>query len=172
MPTREQWEKTAQQKNYAGYHARVNLAKLDRGEKLPTTLPYLVQAWNFGDDLAMVFLPGEVVVDYSKRLKQEFDSTRLWINAYANDVPCYIPSERILKEGGYEGGGAMIYYDKPARLAPGIEKLIVNAVHEVVPKSFVFDEKQTDLSLHNRSIIFQRTDCTFRYSLWNWRPVR
>ena len=52
----------------------------------------------------MVFLPGEVVVDYVLRLKKEFDPARLWVTAYANDEPCYIPSERILKEGGYEGG--------------------------------------------------------------------
>jgi hypothetical protein len=125
LPTRDEWEQRARQTNYVGYHARVNLAKLDRGEQLAAKLPYMVQTWNFGDDLAMVFLPGEVVVDYSIRLKKEFDSARLWVNAYANDVPCYIPSERILKEGGYEGGGAMIYYDKPARLATGIENLIV-----------------------------------------------
>jgi putative membrane-bound dehydrogenase-like protein len=144
LPTREEWEQKAQQSNYVGYHARVNIAKLDRGEQIPTKLPYMVQAWNFGDDLAMVFLPGEVVVDYSLRLKKEFDSARLWVNAYANDVPCYIPSERILKEGGYEGGGAMIYYDKPTRLAPGIENLVVDAVHDTVPKSFVFDEKRAE----------------------------
>ena len=73
-------------------------------------LDYSVQAWRFGDELAMVFLPGEVVVDYVLRLKKEFDPARLWVTAYANDVPCYIPSERILREGGYEGGGAMVYY--------------------------------------------------------------
>jgi hypothetical protein len=84
----------------------------------------------------MVFLAGEVVVDYSLRLKREFDSSRLWINAYANDVPCYIPSERILKEGGYEGGGAMVFYDKPTRFAPGLEDKIVDAVHELLPKQF------------------------------------
>ena len=111
------------------------------GESLMTRLPYLVQAWSFGDDLAMIFLPGEVVVDYSLRLKKEFDGARLWVNAYANDVPCYIPSERILKEGGYEGGGAMVYYDKPAPLAPGVEKLIVDAVHQVVPKGFRSEPK-------------------------------
>jgi putative membrane-bound dehydrogenase-like protein len=144
LPTRAEWEQKAQQTNYVGYHARVNLAKLDRGEQLPAKLPYMVQAWNFGDDLAMIFLPGEVVVDYSLRLKKEFDSTRFWVNAYANDVPCYVPSERILKEGGYEGGGAMIYYDKPARLAPGIENRIVDAVHEILPKSFVLDESRAE----------------------------
>jgi putative membrane-bound dehydrogenase-like protein len=144
LPTRAEWEQKARQTNYVGYHARVNLAKLNRGEQLPTTLPYMIQMWNFGDDLAMIFLAGEVVVDYSLRLKKEFDSARLWVTAYANDVPCYIPSERILKEGGYEGGGAMIYYDKPARLAPGIENRIVDAVHEIVPGSFVIDEKRAE----------------------------
>jgi hypothetical protein len=136
LPTRQEWEARAKETNYAGGHARLNLARLDRGEKLPVSLPYMVQAWVFGESLAMVFLPGEVVVDYSLRLKREFDTTRLWVNAYANDVPCYIPSERILQEGGYEGGGAMIFYDKPARLAPGVENLIVSAVHELLPSEF------------------------------------
>jgi len=136
LPTRAEFEKRAAQPDYVGYHARCMLEKLSRGEALPTHLPYFVQAWSFGNDLGIVFLPGEVVVDYSLRLKKEFDAARFWINAYANDVPCYIPSERILTEGGYEGGGAMTFYGWPARLAPGVEKLIVDAVHEVMPKSF------------------------------------
>src|SRR5207247_9962456 len=99
---REQGDERAKKPGIVGYQARKNLARLDRGEKLPTALPYLVQTWNFGNELAMVFLPGEVVVDYSLRLKKEFEVTRLWVNAYANDAPCYIPSRRILQEGGSE----------------------------------------------------------------------
>src|SRR5213075_682392 len=135
LPTRQEWEQKAETTNnvYLRYYAKRNLAKLDRGEKLPSKLPYLVQGWNFGDDLAMVFLPGEVVVDYSLRLKREFDRSRLWMNAYSNAAPCYIPSERILKEGGYEGGGAMIFYDKPTKLAPGLEEKIVGEVHRQLP---------------------------------------
>jgi putative membrane-bound dehydrogenase-like protein len=144
LRSREEWESMARQTNYAGYYAQVNLAKLDRGEQLLTKLPYFVQTWSFGEDLAMIFLAGEVVVDYSLRLKKEFDATRFWVNAYANDVPCYVPSERILKEGGYEGGDAMIYYDKPGRLAPGVEDLIVGAVHELTPADFVFDEHKAE----------------------------
>jgi hypothetical protein len=144
LPTRAEFETRAKETNYVGYHARWNLAKLDRGETLPTRLPYLVQTWNFGNDLALVFLPGEVVVDYSLRLKQEFDAARLWVNAYANDVPCYIPSERIVKEGGYEGGGAMTYYGWPTRIAPGVEHLIVNTVHELLPKDFLFGNRKAE----------------------------
>jgi neutral/alkaline ceramidase-like enzyme len=144
LPTRADWQLLAQQTNFVGSHARLNLARLKRGEQLPISLPYMIQTWIFGDNLALVFLPGEVVVDYSLRLKQEFDATRLWINAYANDVPCYIPSERILQEGGYEGGGAMVYYDKPTRLATGIENAIVQTVHELLPAQFARQTAKTE----------------------------
>ena len=98
---RADWEKLAQSKNRSfAYPARKNLQRLDRGEELQKSVPYYVQSWRFGDDLLMVFLPGEVVVDYSVRLKFRYDRQRTWVNAYANDVPCYIPSERVLREGG------------------------------------------------------------------------
>ena len=127
-PTREEWQEKAKRADAVGYHARVQLAKLDRGERLQTQLSYPIQTWAFGDQLALVFLPGEVVVDYSLRLKREFDRARLCVNGYSNDEPCYIPSERVLKEGGYEGGDAMIYYDRPTRFAPGLEQKIPELV--------------------------------------------
>ncbi len=135
-PTRPEWETLAKRAGAVGYHAQVQLARLDRKEKLQESIHYPVQTWAFGDQLAMVFLPGEVVVDYSVRLKEEFDRTRLFVHSYANGSPCYIPSERILKEGGYEGGGAMIYYDRPTRLAAGIEAKIIDEVHRQLPKEF------------------------------------
>src|SRR5262249_18750339 len=80
LPERAAWESRAQRKDAVGYHARVQLDRLDRGEKLRSKVEYPIQTWSFGDSLAMVFLPGEVVVDYSLRLKREFDHLRLWIN--------------------------------------------------------------------------------------------
>jgi putative membrane-bound dehydrogenase-like protein len=144
-PTKEQWEAKAKRMDAIGHHARVTLAKLARGEKLPTKVAYPVQTWCFGDSLAMVHLAGEVVVDYPLRLKRELDARRLWVTGYANNAPCYIPSERVLKEGGYEGGGAMIYYDLPAPFAPGLEDKIVGAVKEQIGKTFAakFDPKKT-----------------------------
>jgi hypothetical protein len=85
----------------------------------------------------MVFLPGEITVDYSLRIKREFDPARLWVNGYSNDVPCYVPSRRVLDEGGYEGAGAMVYYDRPTQFAPDVEERIMKAVHEVTPKDFL-----------------------------------
>ncbi|MDB6041118.1 MAG: putative rane-bound dehydrogenase [Verrucomicrobiales bacterium] len=134
--TRSEWEERAKRTDAIGYHAKVNMDRLDRGIALPSKLNYPIQTWLFGDVLAMVFLPGETVVDYSLRLKEQFDHSRLWVNGYANDARCYIPSERVLKEGGYEGGDAMIYYDIPQRFAPGLEQKIIDTVTKQIPPSF------------------------------------
>jgi putative membrane-bound dehydrogenase-like protein len=144
-PSHAELAEKAKRKDAVGYHASVDLARLDRGEKLKAKIDYPIVTWAFGDSLAFVFLPGEVVVDYSVRLKKELDNQRIWINAYSNDAPCYIPSERVLKEGGYEGGGAMIYYDLPGPFKPGLETQIIGTIHEQIGKQFApkFDPKKT-----------------------------
>lgn len=142
--TRAEWEERARQKDIVGYHAQRWLEQLDRGEKLPLKLPYPVQTWSFGDKLAMVFLGGEVVVDYALRLKRDFDASRLWVTAYANDVPCYIPSKRILAEGGYEAESSLWYYGRPGRLAPETEDLVIKTVHSLMPKAFLSDKRKAD----------------------------
>ena len=53
----------------------------------------------------MVTIGGEMVVDYSLRLKRELGKgCAVWVVGYSNDVMGYIPSLRVLREGGYEGG--------------------------------------------------------------------
>jgi len=136
LPTKEQLETLAKEQTAAGANARIQLERWARDGKLAETIPYTVQSWTFGDELTMVFLAGEVVVDYDLRLKHDFDPNRLWVTAYANDVLCYIPSRRILAEGGYEAEGAMVYYARPTRFAPAIENDIVRAVHSIVPEGF------------------------------------
>mgnify|MGYP000496679543 CR=1 FL=1 len=135
-PPRAKWEELARRDDPTGYYAKVQLARLDRGETLQKSMVYPIQTWTFGQELAMVFLAGEVVVDYALRLKRELDADRLWVTAYANDVPCYIPSRRVLVEGGYEAEGAMVYYDRPARLSPVVEDRIVGTVRRLLPVEF------------------------------------
>lgn len=145
LPSRAEWEKRATESAHAGVHGRMFLEKLDAGEAIATTVPdYPVQTWCFGDDLAMVFLGGEVVVDYAIRLSEMFDSDRLWINAYSNDVPCYIASKRILQEGGYEADRSMIYYARPTRLSPQAEDVICDTVQKITPHEFYSEDLQEE----------------------------
>lgn len=137
LPTRDEWETLAAQGGAVGYHAKKHLEMLQNNQPIKTDISYPVQAWTFGDALAVVFLASEVVVDFSLRLKREFDATRLWVGAYSNAFPGYIPSERVLAEGGYEGGGAMIYFGQPTRFAPGVEQLVIDTAHRVLPAEFL-----------------------------------
>ncbi len=125
-----------------GTLAKEMLKRLDRGEKPSGALPYGVQRWVFDDDLAMVFLNGEVVVDYARRLRRELDGERLWTVAYANAVPCYIPSRSDLREGGYEAYRSMFYYGFLRRLAPETEQVVVDTVQKLLPHRFYSKKKR------------------------------
>lgn len=125
-----------------GYYARLALDRIARGGSIPSSISYPVQSWTFGKDLAMVFLAGEVVADYSLRLKKELGSQRLWINAYSNDAPSYISSKRVIREGGYEGALSMYYYDKPAPYDEAIEDKIINTVHQLIPAAFKTEKRK------------------------------
>ena len=145
VPDEAQLQEQAEQPGVAGSRARWFLERLQQGEPVPQTVPaYPVQTWCFGEDLAMVFLGGEVVVDYALRLNDMFDGKRLWINAYSNDVPCYIASARLLREGGYEVDSSMLYYRRPSRLAPETEDLICDAVQKLLPHEFYSAELRQD----------------------------
>lgn len=116
-------------------HARQMLAILDKDGKIPDRYPYPVEVWQFGPDLTFIALGGETVVDYSLRFKAAYGWERTWVAAYSNDVMGYIPSLRVLKEGGYEGGGAMINYGRPGPVAPETEEVIASKVEELVNRT-------------------------------------
>jgi hypothetical protein len=132
-PSREELQaqlesKDVYHRNWAGAMLKI----LERDGHLPTEYPYPVEVWQFSQDLTLIALGGEVVVDYDLRLKKELGAEKLWVAGYSNDVFAYIPSLRVLKEGGYEGGGAMIYYGQPGPFAPSIEETIIGKVHDLI----------------------------------------
>jgi hypothetical protein len=113
-------------------HARLMLEVLAAKGRLPAAQPAPVHVWRFGTSLTLVGIGGEVVVDYALRLKRDYPGQRLWAAGYSDDVFGYLPSERVLSEGGYEGGGAMIYYGRPGPFAPGVEDLIHGEVRRLM----------------------------------------
>jgi neutral ceramidase len=105
---------------------------IEREDGVRAHYPYPLQVWQFGRDLTLVAMAGEVVVDYALRLKNELGAESLWVFGYSNDVFAYIPSLRVLEEGGYEGADAMIHYVQPGPFAPSVEETIVGKVHTLV----------------------------------------
>lgn len=86
-------------------NARQMLAQLERGGKLPTHWTAPIAVWQFGRDLTMVAISGEVVVDYVQLVEKAIGPLNLWVAAYANESFGYLPSARVISEGGYETRG-------------------------------------------------------------------
>jgi neutral ceramidase len=131
LPTRAELELTTKEPKPRGRWATYMLAEWDRNGQLPAKYPYPIQAWRLGNDLTWILLGGEVVVDYSLRLKTELGVKKTWVSGYSNDVMAYIPSRRVLGEGGYEGGEARYPYGLPAAWDASVEERIVDEVHKL-----------------------------------------
>lgn len=125
---------------YLQRHAALMKAALERDGRLPRAQPDPVQVWHFGPKpgaeseagFTLVALGGEVVVDYALRLAREYPERRMWVAGYSNDVFGYVPSQRVLREGGYEGADAMIYYGRPGPFTDVVEELIVGEVRGLI----------------------------------------
>jgi hypothetical protein len=109
-----------------------------REGRLPAAQPQPIQIWRFGtpsEPLTLVALGGEVVVDYALRLGRDYADARIWAAGYSNDVFGYVPSLRVLKEGGYEGADAMVYYGRPGPFTDTIEERIFGEIARLMPLS-------------------------------------
>jgi Neutral/alkaline non-lysosomal ceramidase, N-terminal len=147
---RDRWRRQlGVEKVYLERHAALMRAAIARHGRLPAAQPQPVQVWQLGASeeskraaareapgggLTIVALGGEVVVDYAIRLAREYPQQRMWVAGYSNDVFGYVPSDRVLAEGGYEGADAMIYYGRPGPFADGVEGLIVGEVRRLVAR--------------------------------------
>jgi len=133
--SRETFESRLQDSNvHRARHANAMLKLYDERSPILSHYPYPVQAVRFGKDLTLVALGGEVVVDYVLRIKREYGSKGLIVAGYSNDVMSYIPSLRVLKEGGYEADQSMIYYGLPGPYDEHVEEQIMATVHQVLKR--------------------------------------
>ena len=125
--------------NYAAYDALLKLPRqrferylfMAKDGKMPDRYPYPVEVWQFGDSLKLIALGGEVVSDYSLRLKGQYGWENTWVSGYSNDVFGYTLSARVLHEGGYEADSSGYI----SQFSPAIEELIVEKVAELVART-------------------------------------
>jgi neutral ceramidase len=116
---------------YEAARARLLKKQAAADARIADYYPYPVMTWRLGKELTWVALGGEVVVDYSLKLQKEFGD-ELWTLGYSHEVMAYIPSERVLAEGRYEGEGAMVYYGLPSKWKAGVEATVLGMVRDQI----------------------------------------
>jgi hypothetical protein len=105
------------------------LEALDKGLQLPSHYRAPIAVWQFGADLTLVALPGEVVVDYVHLIEGAIGPLQLWLSAYNNDVFGYFPSARVLAEGGYETRG--VVHGGPGFFSPAAQDVLIGKIKEL-----------------------------------------
>jgi hypothetical protein len=133
--------------------AKFLLDALDGGETLRTTYSAPVQVVRLGDELMIVALSGEPVIDWALKLKRELSDMldtpgssvsalgsqaskpMVWVAGYCHDMFGYLPTRRVQREGGYEGGRANLWSAIPAPFTEEAEDLITDAVRRLVQKT-------------------------------------
>jgi len=103
--SRQRLQEIAKGPYWHARNARGMLAMLDRNEPLPTHYRAAVALWQFGDDLTLVGLPGEAVAEYVPMIEKALGPERLWVAAYCNESFGYLPSAKVVAEGGHEAIG-------------------------------------------------------------------
>ena len=135
-PTKEELTKIEKEANGSQKRWAANqLATLKRTGSLLTSYPYPVEIWKLGDQPIMI-LGGELVVQYAIDLKKLFGQ-EIFVMGYANDDMAYIPSETILKEGGYEGESSMMVYGMPSKWNSDIQVKILKEFEKLAVKAGV-----------------------------------
>jgi hypothetical protein len=131
----EQFEKQAKDtEKVVRTHAEAMLQQYASGRPPSPGLPYTMQAIQFGKDVTLLAMNGEVVVDYCLRVKKEYGAEGMIVAGYSNERPCYIPSARVLKEGGYEARDSILMTSFPGPLGNQVEEVIFKGIRQLMQK--------------------------------------
>jgi hypothetical protein len=120
------------------------LMKMEKETKGSQQRPYPVQIWKLGDQPLMT-LGGELVVQYAIELKKLFGPD-IFVMGYANDEMAYIPSETVLKEGGYEGESSQMVYGMPSKWNSDIQVKILSEFEKLAVKAGVKQVSYTKIN--------------------------
>ncbi len=110
--------------------ARRQIEILDRGGKLPTAADITLHGIRLGRGLRIAALEGEAVGELGLFVEAFYGSGTTFALGYTDGTQLYLPSERMLPEGGYE---VESYYEYgfPSPLAPGLQRILKKSLTDL-----------------------------------------
>jgi hypothetical protein len=99
-----------------------------------TAHTYEAVAWILGNQLTVFGLPDEVCSPVGPRTRAQARTPHAMTIGYANSVQCYIPTNAIIREGGYEGDTSHRAYFMPAPFAPRIDRDYTALINRLISR--------------------------------------
>jgi hypothetical protein len=97
------------------------------------TIPLTLQRLDIAAGCSLLGMNGEIVVEYGLRIRDWSDGSVLPMG-YANGMTGYIPTARIIVEGGYEAGEAAPYFFLTGPFSPEVESLVDDAITSILTR--------------------------------------
>ncbi len=138
-PDREELENLAKGPFWQSHNAKRILEAQERGEPVPAFYRAPLAVWQFGEDLTLVAISGEVVSDYVPLVTEVLDAKRIWVAGYCNQVFGYLPSAKVVREGGYETLGLVSAHI--GWFSADAEKVLVDAICRMTKGDSADDER-------------------------------
>lgn len=99
---------------------------------LKPEIPYSIQRVIIGKGIDILALEGEVCVEYGLKAKELAKDGFLIAAGYCNRNPGYIPTRRMLTEGGYEPEESRLYYLLPSPFNESAEGAVIEGMREIL----------------------------------------
>lgn len=110
--------------------AKEQLASLDRGWALPSTVEITLHGMQIGKGLRLVGIEGEAVAELGLLMKDFYKDGVTFPLGYTDGAQMYLPTTKMLSEGGYEVESYW-EYRQPAPLAGGMEKILTDTMAQL-----------------------------------------
>jgi neutral ceramidase len=102
-----------------------------KADKVNNYIPYYISYLRLDDKTSIIALENEVVSDIGKDIKKVFHDDDVITLGYSNSVMCYIPTKKVLAEGGYEST-SFISAGLPGQFVDEVEDIIIGRIGMMV----------------------------------------
>lgn len=105
-------------------NAAIRTIQAIKDASIKDRIPHYISIWKLDDRHRIVSMEGEVSTEYSLLIKKLFAGDTTLTLGYTNGVYCYIPTRKMIGEGGYESD-CNFFFDMRGPFVPEIEDIIV-----------------------------------------------
>jgi hypothetical protein len=106
---------------------------LNGAEEYGEVLELEIQLVGLGEETSFVTFPGEPVAELARSVMDRVETAKnTFILGYTNGLKAYLPTQQIVKEGGYESNAAKMVYLLPSSFEETVEEKIISGVERLV----------------------------------------
>ena len=95
---------------------------VSRYDSLPEALSLNCALVRINSGFYICSMGGEPSVNIQTILREAFPNLTLLCFGFADGI-AYIPSDKLIQEGGYEAEGSVVEYRLKGRIAPGVDEI-------------------------------------------------